>query len=1360
MVRGVGGVRRGSARLALVVVAALGMLAFAWAGPARAQGVKYVEPGGSGDCSSWANACGLQAALDSAVSGDEIWVAKGVYKPGSDRTATFRLKDGVGVYGGFDGDETLRDERDTNPSDTVLSGDVGIGGYKADNSYNVVTAGGTSPGTVLDGFVVRDGYASTTTFPYFVGAGIYNDGGSPTLSNLLITGNEASAPTSAGAGGGMYNSGGGSPRLTNVTFLGNRAKIEAAGMYNSFGSPTLVNVSFLDNGGGSTSSGGGMSSSGSGSNATLVNVKFSGNSTTNTGGGMTVDTSSTATLTNVTFAYNSAFNTRVGGGGLYVGDGSSRATVTNGIFWGNTVNGDATRPYSQIGTNGGSATVKHSIVQDADPNDASIPFGGTGNSNLDDDPRFIGGLRLGAGSPAIDVGDNGAIPSGVSTDLDGNRRITNSTVDLGVYERQGNRPPTVEDVPARANGGEPRQVTLRGTDPDGDGLGFSISDRPDHGTLGTISRPNCDGNVPSACTADVTYTPDAAYAGPDSFTYTASDGATSSDRTATVNVTVVPVNSRPTAQDGSASMNEDGAPISIDLAALVSDVETSDAALTYTVVSGPAQGTLSGSGATRTFAPARDFNGTATFTYKVIDRGSPDGCGTPDAGCAAPKESETRTVTITVKPVNDAPSFEEGPDQTVSEDAGPQTVPRWATGISSGPADESGQILSFLVSNDDDSLFARDGQPALDAGGTLTYTPAPDASGTATVTVRLRDDGGTANGGVDTSAEQGFEISIRAANDAPEVAFDNPPSSADEGETETFSFTVTDPDPGDSFDIKSGFPRCGTGGSLVDGSLSTNATGVSFRCLFPDGPASPDVQVQVNDGDADSNVAEQPVTVANVEPSVTLTGPDRVEESTTAVREYAFTVTDPGDDTFAAADGSPSCGAKGTLVGNSLVIAANGGSFGCFFLVGPATTDVAMKVKDSDGAVDTDDPTVRVTVDNVAPEARDLTLGVDEDSASSLRLPGIDPGGDRLTFGITRLPENGTLSAGGAVVGTASNLPAADVTYKPNRDYNNTASSPDTFGYVVCDDAPVPACDEGAVSMVVRPVNDPPGAADHSYTTREDTGIALDLLSGATDPDGDRLSIRSVTRPAHGTDRLFRDANGRQKARYTPNRDYNGPDRFSYTLCDGGGGAACDTARVSVVVSPVNDAPAARDDRYATVEDGRLVVGAGRGVLSNDSDVDRDRLSARVASGPGHGRLTLRADGSFTYTPDRDYAGADSFFYRVSDGKGGTGRATVRLAVRSAPEPGGGRGCTITGTRGNDTLRGTPGRDVICALGGNDAVYGGGGNDIIYGDAGNDALHGGAGDDRLVGGAGDDDLRGGPGRDRLIGGPGKDRQRQ
>jgi len=121
--------------------------------------VLFAKPGGATDgfCTSWATACELSFALSSAVSSQEIWVAAGTYKPtaGSDRTATFQLKAGVALYGGFAGDEATRAERDWAAHVTTLSGDLGVANNTTDNSYHVVTG---ATGATLDGFTCKNRY--------------------------------------------------------------------------------------------------------------------------------------------------------------------------------------------------------------------------------------------------------------------------------------------------------------------------------------------------------------------------------------------------------------------------------------------------------------------------------------------------------------------------------------------------------------------------------------------------------------------------------------------------------------------------------------------------------------------------------------------------------------------------------------------------------------------------------------------------------------------------------------------------------------------------------------------------------------------------------------------------------------------------------------------------------------------------------------------------------------------------------------------------------------------------------------------------------------------------------------------------
>ena len=116
-------------------------------------------------------------------------------------------------------------------------------------------------------------------------------------------------------------------------------------------------------------------------------------------------------------------------------------------------------------------------------------------------------------------------------------------------------------------------------------------------------------------------------------------------------------------------------------------------------------------------------------------------------------------------PANVAPTFVAGANQIAAEDAGAQSIAAWATSISPGPVSEAGQIVNFVATNDNPGLF--DVQPSVSPTGLLSFTSAPNAFGTATITVVLHDNGGTAIGGIDTSSPQQFTIAVTAVNDAP-----------------------------------------------------------------------------------------------------------------------------------------------------------------------------------------------------------------------------------------------------------------------------------------------------------------------------------------------------------------------------------------------------------------------------------------------------------------------------------------------------------------------------------------------------------------------------------------------------------------
>ncbi|HVF06439.1 MAG TPA: Ig-like domain-containing protein [Frankiaceae bacterium] len=335
-------------------------------------------------------------------------------------------------------------------------------------------------------------------------------------------------------------------------------------------------------------------------------------------------------------------------------------------------------------------------------------------------------------------------------------------------------------------------VTLSGSDPDGDALTFDAF-TASNGLVTVPGAVSCSGATPNVCSTTVTYTPSPNFFGTDSFTYTVDDGTIDS-APATATITVNPVNDAPSFTKGAnQSVNEDSGarsvtgwataiaagPANESAQALTFEVTTDDDTLFAVVPAVAPDGTL-------TFTPAANRNGSATVTVTLSDDG-----GTANGGVDS---TPAQTFTITVGAVNDAPSFTKGPDQTVLEDSGAQSYSNWATAISKGPADESAQTLSFTTSNDNNALFSV--QPGVSPTGTLVYTSAPNAVGSATVTITLSDTGGTANAGDDTSDAQTFTITVNPVNDAPSFTHAGNQSVLEDAGAQTVNGFVTSPSAG------------------------------------------------------------------------------------------------------------------------------------------------------------------------------------------------------------------------------------------------------------------------------------------------------------------------------------------------------------------------------------------------------------------------------------------------------------------------------------------------------------------------------------------------------------------------------------
>jgi len=197
-------------------------------------------------------------------------------------------------------------------------------------------------------------------------------------------------------------------------------------------------------------------------------------------------------------------------------------------------------------------------------------------------------------------------------------------------------------------------------------------------------------------------------------------------------------------------------------------------------------------------------------------------------------------------------------------------------------------------------------------------------------------------------------------------------------------------------------------------------------------------------------------------------------------------------------------------------------------------------------------------------------------------------------------------------------------------------------------------------------VNSPPTAQPDLYTTTRNVplNIAMNagLLANDSDVDGDPLSVLLVTSVTHGA--LSLNANG--SFSYSPTTGYTGSDSFSYRASDGQSNSAVAIVTISVMAAP-NRPPAALADQYTTTKNISLIIGAGAGVLANDSDADGDGLVAIPGTSVSHGTLSFNANGSFNYTPAANFVGSDTFSYRVSDGKATSAVTVVTIIVTAPP---------------------------------------------------------------------------------------------
>ena len=769
---------------------------------------------------------------------------------------------------------------------------------------------------------------------------------------------------------------------------------------------------------------------------------------------------------------------------------------------------------------------------------------------------------------------------------------------------------TNEDTPltvALAN-----SVLVNDTDTEGSALTAVLDVGPANGTL-TL---NSNGTF--------TYTPAANYNGSDTFTYHANDG-TGNSNIATVTITVSPVNDAPVAVNDAYTTNED-TPLTVVLAnrILVNDTDTEGSALTAVLDVGPANGTLTlNANGTFTYTPAANYNGNDTFTYHAND-------GTGNSNIA--------TVTITVSPVNDAP-VAVNDTYTTNEDT-PLTVVIANSVLTNDTDIDANPLTAVLVTG------PTQGTLTLNANGTFTYTPGANYNGSDSFTYRAND--GTVNSNIAT-----VTITINPVNDAPVAVNNAYTTNEDTPLTVVLANSVLVNDTDTEGNALTAILNVGP----ANGTLTLNTNGTFTYTPAANYNGSDTFTYHANDGTGNSNIATVTITVSPVNDA-----PVAVNDAYTTNEDTPLTVvlanrillndTDTeGSALTAVLDVGP---ANGTLTLN-----ANG-----TFTYTPAANyngSDTFTYHANDGTGNSNIATVTITVSpvNDAPVAVNDAYTTNEDTpltvvlANRILLNDTDTEGSALTAVLDVGPANGTLTLN-------SN---GTFTYTPAANYNGS----DTFTYHANDGTG--NSNIATVTITVSPANDAPVAVNDAYTTSEDTPLNVTLpgtvLANDTDTDANPLTAILVTGPANGT--LTLNANG--TFTYTPAANYNGTDSFTYRANDGTINSAT-IATVTLTITPVNDAPVAVNNAYATTESTVLTVTLANSVLVNDTDVEGSTLTAVLDVGPTNGTLTLNANGTFTYTPTAGYNGTDAFTYHANDGTANSNIATVTItinAVNDAP---------------------------------------------------------------------------------------------
>ncbi|TBT65691.1 tandem-95 repeat protein, partial [Vibrio parahaemolyticus] len=656
----------------------------------------------------------------------------------------------------------------------------------------------------------------------------------------------------------------------------------------------------------------------------------------------------------------------------------------------------------------------------------------------------------------------------------------------------------------------------------------------------------------------VTYTPDDNYVGKDTFTYVVTSGGVSESTTVTVNVT--PVNDAPVAKDDIATTQEDTA-VTIDV--LPNDTDIDGDTLRIDSASVPSdQGTVEIVDGKLVFTPAENFNGDAEITYTVTDG----------------ELTDEAKVSVTVNPVNDAPTIKVDAVESITENAvSTDTV---VATLTVRDTDTSEDQLTVSLENNSNGYFVL-------VGDEVKLTQAGvDAVNNDELNLKDLTISASVSDGVNPTANDSDSLIVNRVNDAPTIKVEAVESITEDAlstDTVVATLTVRDTDtPEDQLTVSlennsnGYFVLVGNEVKLTQAGVdAVNNDELNLKDLTISASVSDGVNPTASDSDS--------LIVNRVNDAPTVENAIADQELSEDFATYTIDLNDAFKDSDSALNFSVS--------GNSNVLVSIENGIATISPTADWNGSETLTFTATDPSGESISQTVNFTVAPVADIVADKTTVV-EDTPTIIKVLGNDTfeGDDKVvSLDTNNGPANGTVSVN----------PDGSVTYTPNDNYHGT----DSFTYIVTSGG---VSESTTVSVDVTPVNDAPVAKDDIATTQEDTAVTIDVLPNDSDVDGDKLSIESVSVPKEqGTVEVV---DG--KLVFTPAESFNGDAEITYTVTDG---QLTDEAKVTVTVNPVNDAPTIKVDAVESLTEDAVSIDTVVATLTvRDTDTPEDQLTVSL----------------------------------------------------------------------------------------------------------------------------------------------------